>query len=178
MMIKIREKKQRGFISAELGIGIFVVSLLSISGFLLAKSLQDDSKVDQFKQDHITIVKNMENLTSNPSFDAADITLANVIAAGVIPEHLVNGAAAKNRFGGDITIDDTNFESTAHIKITHADLDKEQCINVTSWAATFADDVQTGTTTVLDAQGDFDMGKAVTQCGTANVTVSTLHMIN
>lgn len=177
-MIKRREKKHSGFISAELGIGIFVVSLLSISGFLLAKSLQDDSKIDQFKQDHITIVKNMENLTSNPSFDAADITLSNVIAAGVIPDHLVNGEKAQNRFGGDITIDDTTVDSAAHIKITHGDLDKEQCINVTAWAATFADDVQTGTTTVLDAQGDFDMSKAISQCATSNVTISTLHIIN
>ena len=177
-MIKSREKKQRGFISAELGIGIFVVSLLSISGFLLAKSLQDDSKIDQFKQDHITIVKNVENFTSNPAIDAADITNANMINAGVVPEHLVSGSTAKNRFGGTINISKVSAGSPAsdHVQIDQPELDKEQCIDVAMWAATYADLVKINTTTT-DAK-DLTMANAITQCGADGQTVSTLHMIN
>ena len=37
-----KRNKQKGFISAELGIGILVISLLTIMGFLAAKDLDDE----------------------------------------------------------------------------------------------------------------------------------------
>ena len=92
-MIKRREKKQGGFISAELGIGIVVVSILTIGGFLIAQNLDSDRVDQQFLSQHRTLSTSvLEAVEMSPSIFTAAADNANVTedVAGFVPERYLD----------------------------------------------------------------------------------------
>ena len=92
MMTKRREKKQGGFISAELGIGIVVVSILTVGGFLIAQNLENDRIDQQFLSQHRTLSTSvLEAVEMSPSIfttaaDNADVTEE---VSGFVPDRFL-----------------------------------------------------------------------------------------
>ncbi len=131
MMIKGR-KKEGGFISAELGIGIFVVSILGIGGFMIGKSLSDSSKIDQAVTDHTVIVKNIENLERSGVY-LPNLADPNTMVESVLLPTMENpGVDGKfqHKFGGEAT---AAGDADAHTyTITYADVPTDSCVEFTS----------------------------------------------
>ena len=156
MMIKGR-KKEGGFISAELGIGIFVVSILGIGGFMIGKSLSDSSKIDQAVTDHTVIVKNIENLERSGVYlpNLADNAMDSSVLLSTMrnPADTAETETYLHKFGQAVTA--TGDSATNSYSVTYEKVPANACVefasriaNMHSTSGADFSDVLVGTTQI------------------------------
>ncbi|WP_211831035.1 type 4 pilus major pilin [Kistimonas asteriae] len=170
-------KKQKGFVSSEVGIAIFVIGLLGLGGFLSAQFLVKDGNASILVTNTVDTLKNIRTKYRH-SGDFTGLTSTQVITLNAAPRTMVNGDSTLiNNYGGTLAVTPTNCSgSNDCIQFVQSRLPEDACVDYVNGVFDVSDTISVGSTEVKGSGvNTINQATLGTACDNASNNITSTH---
>ena len=170
-------KREKGFVSTEIGIGIFVVGMLGLAGFLAAQFLVSDSNSAIMVSQAQDTIKNIRHKYRFQR-DFNDLDAANVIKLNAAPRTMIaSDTSLMNNFGGQVTFGPTSCSGSndCFTKSTER-LPDNICVDYVNGMVEVSDSIRVGSTEVKSSgEHSITQSTLISACDNPSNSVESTH---
>lgn len=170
-------KKQAGYSTVEIVIGIVIVGLMLAGAVSAGSSLYSDQKVDAESKRIVQMVTKLRGYYAT-SPDFTGVTTATAINIEAAAKDAVSGTTIKNRFGGTVELAPVTVVATNDgLELTLTGLSKAECNTFTKQVGGMFYSAKIGTTSVkADSTATVNTATLEGACAAASNTVVLVAM--
>ena len=158
------KKKGKGFTMIELLIGVAFIAIAGLAVLALYNRMQSSANADETRKQILAVQTGIRE--QYPNANKTGLNIGTLVTAKKIPEPMVNGAGASNKWGGAVTVAvaSVNGGTNNGYAISFADVPSGECNSVVTGLLSNFPEIAVGATTVKDAATTPDSDDIANAC--------------
>ncbi|WP_422452215.1 type 4 pilus major pilin [Endozoicomonas sp. ALC066] len=169
-------KNQKGYVSTEVGIAVFIIGVLALAGFLSSQFLVNDANSSVTVGQTIDTVKNIRNKYRYQG-DFTNLSTAEVINLNAAPKTMISGTTLLNSYGGTADYTPTTCTNANDcIQLVQTRLPSDACMNYVNGIVEISDTIDVEGNPVKESGiYTIDQSTLSTACAAAANEVTSVH---